>query len=132
MNCKNIENLKKTELKIALLLEERHLLSAKELQNILEVDKATIYRNIKHLLKKQTIREVKNSEGIGYYELNCKIHNPIHPHFECRICKRIFCLKPFNAEDILSLSNYSEYDIEEIEVKFKGICDECKKMDNEK
>ncbi len=128
MNCKNIENLKKTELKIALLLEEKHLLSAKELQIILEVDKATVYRNLKNLLEKQTIREIKNSEGVGFYELNCKIHNPIHPHFECKICKKIFCLKPFNAEDILNLSNYSKYEIEEIEVKFKGICDECKKM----
>jgi Fur family ferric uptake transcriptional regulator len=132
MDCKNIENLKKTELKIALLLEKRHLLSAKELQSVLNMDKATIYRNLKHLLNKNTIREIKNSEGVGFYELNCKIHNPVHPHFECRICKKIYCLKAFNAQDILSLSNYSKYDIEEIEVKFKGICDECKTVTSEK
>ncbi|NPA88321.1 Fur family transcriptional regulator [Caminibacter pacificus] len=132
MSCDKIENLKKTELQIALLLNEKGIMSAKELQIKLNVDKATIYRNLKHLLKKHTIREIKNSEGIGFYELNCKIHNPIHPHFECKICKKIYCLKPFNAEDILSLSNYSEYDIEEIEVKFKGICDECKKIKSKK
>ena len=126
MNCDKIENLKKTELKIALLLEEKHLLSAKELQDLLEVDKATIYRNIKHMLQENIIREIKNSEGIGFFELKCKILYPLHPHFECKICKKIYCLKPLNAEDVLSLSNYSEYDIEEIDIKFKGICDECK------
>jgi len=127
MNCNNIKKLKKTELKIALLLQEKSILSAKELQLILKVDKATIYRNLKNLIKKDAIREIKNSEGIGFYELNCKIHNPIHPHFECKICKKIYCLNPFKAEDILNLSNYSTYTIENIEVKFKGICNECKK-----
>jgi len=126
MSCEKSKNLKKTEYKIFLLLKENSLLSAKELQNFLLIDKATIYRNIKSLLKKDVIREIKNSSGVSFYELNCKVHFPIHPHFECSICKKIFCLKPFNAEDILSLSNYSEYEIKEIEVKFKGVCNECK------
>ena len=126
MVCEKNKNLKKTEYKIALLLEENKLLSAKELQNFLEIDKATVYRNIKNLIKKNIIREIKNSNGVSFYELSCKVHFPIHPHFECNLCKKIFCLKPFNAEDILSLSNYSEYEIKEIEVKFKGICNECK------
>jgi len=125
--CDKLKNLRKTEYKIALLLNEKGILNAKELQINLNVDKATVYRNLKTLLKKEIIREIINSEGAGYYELNCKIHNPIHPHFECKICKKIFCLKPFNAEDILSLSNYSKYNIEEIDVKFKGICNECNK-----
>jgi len=126
MDCKKSKNLKKTEFEIALLLEKYNLLSAKELQSFLMIDKSTVYRNIKNLLEKDIIREVKNSNGVSFYELNCKIHFPIHPHFECSICKKIFCLKPFNAEDILSLSNYSEYEIKQIEVKLKGICNECK------
>lgn len=126
MECKNLEKLKKTELNIALVLKQTPLLNAKELQKKLNLDKATIYRNIKTLLKKEILREIKNDEGVGYYELNCKIHNPIHPHFECLKCKKLFCLEPFNAEDILSLSNYSDFEINKIEVKFKGICNECK------
>ena len=126
MVCEKSKNLKKTEYKIFLLLEKNSLLNAKELQNFLEIDKATVYRNIKNLIKKNIIREIKNSNGISFYELSCKTHFPIHPHFECNMCKKIFCLRPFNAEDILNLSNYSEYEIREIEVKFKGICNECK------
>ncbi len=124
--CDKLKNLKNNEFKIALLLSQK-ILSAKELQNLINVDKATIYRNIKNLLKKEIIREIKNSNGVGFYELNCKIHNPIHPHFECIICNKIYCLKALNSEDVLALSNYSPFEIKEIEVKFKGICNECKK-----
>jgi Fe2+ or Zn2+ uptake regulation protein len=130
MSCDKIENLRKTEYKIAFLLSKNGILNAKELQKILKVDKATIYRNIKHLLKKEIIREIKNSEGIGFYELNCTIHNPIHPHFECKICKKIYCLKPLAADDVLNLIKYSDFEVENIKIKFEGICDECKKIEN--
>jgi len=130
--CKKLKNLKKNEYKIALLLNEKGILNAKELQLLLNIDKATVYRNLKRLLKKEIIREIKNSEGAGYYEINCKIHNPIHPHFECKICKKIYCLKPLKAEDMISLSNYSDFEIEKIDIKFKGICNECKEVKSEK
>ena len=124
--CEKITNLKNTEYLIALLLSQNGIMSAKELQNILKVDKATIYRNLKNLIKKETVREIKNSEGIGFYEINCKTHNPIHPHFECKICKKIFCLKPLKAEDVMALLNYTENETNEIDIKLKGICNECK------
>jgi Fur family ferric uptake transcriptional regulator len=124
--CEKITNLKNTEYSIALLLSQNGIMSAKELQNILKVDKATIYRNLKNLIKKETVREIKNSEGIGFYEINCKIHNPIHPHFECKICKKIYCLKPLKAEDVMALLNYTENETNEIDIKLKGICNECK------
>ncbi len=127
--CEKIINLKKTEYSIALLLSQNGIMSAKELQGKIKVDKATIYRNLKNLIKKGTIREIKNSEGIGFYEISCKIHNPIHPHFECKICKKIYCLEPLKAEDVIALSNYTQNEINEIEIKLKGICNECKKTD---
>jgi Fur family ferric uptake transcriptional regulator len=123
--CEKIENLRKTEYSIALLLSQNGIMSAKELQNVIKVDKATIYRNLKSLISKEIIREIKNSDGIGFYEINCKIHNPIHPHFECKICKKLYCLNPLKAEDVIALSHYSDFD--ELEIKFKGICNECKK-----
>jgi len=124
--CEKIKNLKNTELEIALLLNNK-IMSAKELQESINVDKATIYRNLKSLLKKGIIREIKNIDGISFYEIDCKIHNPIHPHFECTLCKKIYCLSPLAAEDILALSNYTDFKIEKIDIKFKGICNECKK-----
>ena len=123
--CDKLLNLKNTELMIAELLKNK-LLSAKELQRLLGVDKATIYRNIKSLTKKEIIREIKNSKGIGYYEIACNIHNPIHPHFECEMCKKIFCLKALSAEDTINLSKYSDFEIKNIEIKFSGICNKCK------
>ena len=127
MSCDKIEKLRKTEYKIAFLLSKNGILNATELQRLLNVDKATIYRNIKHLLKKEIIREIKNSEGVGFYELNCTIHNPLHPHFECKICKKIYCLKPLAADDVLNLIKYSDFEVENIKIKFEGVCDECKK-----
>ena len=127
--CEKLKHLKNNELKIAKLLSQK-ILSAKELQTILNIDKATVYRNIKNLLQKEIIREIKNSKGVGFYEINCKTHNPIHPHFECVICKKIYCLRELKSEDVLSLANYSPFEIKEIEIKFKGICNECKKTDS--
>ncbi|WP_024787396.1 MULTISPECIES: Fur family transcriptional regulator [unclassified Lebetimonas] len=128
--CEKLLNLKKTELKIAKLLQ-KGICSAKELQKNLNVDKATVYRNIHSLLKKKIIREIKNSEGISFYEINCKIHNPIHPHFECKICKKIYCLNALKPEDVISLTKYTDFEIDSVEIKFKGICNECKKtMEN--
>jgi Fur family ferric uptake transcriptional regulator len=79
------------------------------------------------MVNKVLIREIKNSDGVGFYEINCKIHNPIHPHFECRICKKIYCLNALKPEDVISLSNYTDFEIESIKIKFEGVCNECKK-----
>ena len=124
--CEKLKNLKKTEYKIALLLSEKGILSAIELQNLLNVDKATIYRNLKSLLKKTIIREILTDEK-SFYEINCNIHNPIHPHFECIKCNKIFCLKPLSAQDAINLSHYTDFEITSIDIKIKGICNECKK-----
>ena len=123
--CEKLKNLKKTEYKIALLLSEKQLLSAKELQDFLKKDKATIYRNLKSLIKKNIIREILTDEKT-FYEINCNIHNPIHPHFECIKCKKLFCLKALSAEDTINLSHYTDFEINFIDIKIKGICDECK------
>ena len=122
--CEKLKNLKNTEYQIALLLSKKGILSAKELQELLNVDKATIYRNLKSLLQKKIIREIRGEKS--FYEINCNIHNPIHPHFECIKCKKIFCLKPLSAEDTLNLTHYTNFEITSIEIKIKGICNECR------
>ena len=122
--CEKLKNLKNTEYQIALLLSKKGILSAKELQKLLNVDKTTIYRNLKNLLKKKIIREINSQKS--FYEINCNIHNPIHPHFECIKCKKIFCLKPLSAEDTINLTHYTKFEINSIEIIIKGICDECK------
>ena len=125
--CEKLKNLKKTEYKIALLLSENGILNASDLQNMLNVDKATVYRNLKSLLKKKIIREILTDEK-SFYEIDCNIHNPIHPHFECVKCKKIYCLKPLSAQDTISLSHYTDFEINSIEITIKGICNECKKQ----
>ncbi len=125
--CEKLKNLKNTEYKIALLLKGKGILNAKELQNLLNIDKATVYRNLKSLLNKKIIREIL-SEGKSFYEIDCNIHNPTHPHFECIKCKRIFCLKPLSAQDTINLSRYTDFEINSINIIIKGICDECKSM----
>ncbi len=125
--CEKLKNLKKTEYKIALLLSENGILNANDLQNMLNVDKATVYRNLKSLLKKKIIREILTDEK-SFYEIDCNIHNPIHPHFECVKCKKIYCLKPLSAQDTINLSHYTDFEISSIEIIIKGICNECKKQ----
>ncbi|MBN1290726.1 MAG: transcriptional repressor [Candidatus Latescibacteria bacterium] len=57
----------------------------------LPIDLATVYRTVNALKSLKLIREIINSSGIQYYEF-INSNNPVHPHFNCRICNHLFCL----------------------------------------
>jgi Fur family ferric uptake transcriptional regulator len=126
MECIKELKLKKNQSDILSILIKNCLMKANDIHENLNIDLATIYRNLKSLKEKKIIRDVVNSNGVSFYEVNCKTHNPIHPHFECKVCGNVFCLNGLNENDKKNIMKYSnENFVENISLKFVGICKEC-------
>lgn len=91
-----------------------------------EIDLVTIYRILNIFLEKNIIREIPNTEEVKKYEMAC-MHNPVHPHFYCNKCKKLFCLDELKQSDINTLKKYAmKYMIENIGIQLSGLCSKCK------
>ncbi|MCP4163721.1 MAG: transcriptional repressor [Deltaproteobacteria bacterium] len=90
------------------------------------MDLVTIYRTLNLFEKKRIIRVVLTGDEAKYYEISC-IHNPIHPHFYCTICKSVSCLDEIKEKDIINLKEYGKNcSINDISIQLSGICHRCK------
>jgi len=138
--CSSKNLLKKSNLKITkqrvFLLDEiissESSFSANSLYITLSnnMDLVTIYRILNLFNDKKIIREIINKNDTKYYELAC-IHHPIHPHFLCKKCKELYCLKELNNKDIHNLNKYSKnFIVEDVKIQFSGICDKCNLLAN--
>lgn len=87
---------------------------------------ATIYRNLKLLESLNKIRKVNINDGLDHFDAICYSH----PHFVCKVCKRIFDLEPINVSTIKKVEpDVSNYKIEDIDIVYSGICPECMKKE---
>lgn len=92
-----------------------------------EMDQVTVYRILNSLNEKGIIREILTSNDERFFEISC-IHNPVHPHFHCTLCKKISCLPALPEEEIDILKkDYSNNLISDISINFSGVCSECNK-----
>lgn len=89
------------------------------------VDLVTVYRFLALVVKTGLAREIVGSDGVAYYEMAC-VHNPVHPHFECLSCGRLFCLPLFREEDADRVLAYGAgHRVESVSVVFRGTCASC-------
>lgn len=92
-----------------------------------EFDRITLYRTIKTFLEKSLIHEI-NLSGVKKYALcdhECgdhHVHHHEHVHFHCRICGEVYCVEVHELPKI----HLPHYEIEEMEIQLKGVCDKCK------
>ncbi|MGQ9856886.1 MAG: Fur family transcriptional regulator [Fervidobacterium sp.] len=103
----------------------RYLISKK-----LNVSKATVYRTIDLLVELGFLRRLQFDEGVFRYELIDKEEK--HSHFICTSCGKIYELKgelsPENVmREYLQLMSSKGYIIEEVDLKFRGLCPKCAK-----
>ena len=114
------------------LLEKLHSrrgpFTARELHSNLpagSADLVTVYRFLALLVKTNLVREIAGTDGVAYYEMAC-VHNPVHPHFECLSCGRLFCLPLFREEDSDRVLGYGTgHCVESVSVVFRGTCADC-------
>jgi Fur family transcriptional regulator, ferric uptake regulator len=64
-----------------------------ETRGTLKINRVTVYRILASFREGGIIREIEAGNGISYYEMAC-LHNPIHPHFHCRLCGGLICMPP--------------------------------------
>lgn len=107
--------------KIIKVFENGALLTANEICGLLpEIDRATIYRNLKTLHSTGILREVSIKKGILSYELNIDSHQ----HFVCERCEKIIPVD-IEMQDLKKILPKG-IEFEEFELNLKGKCIECK------
>ena len=94
------------------------------------IDKVTVYRILSLFKQHRIIRELASAGGANYYEM-AALENPVHPHFNCRICGAFTCLAPmpFTKAPELILSK-DDYSIDHIEINISGLCACCRNATN--
>ncbi len=127
-------NLRITKQRIAILdqiIENNHPFTVQYIYESLlhkkPSDLVTIYRFINLMHESGIIRIIAENDGKQYFEMACQ-HNPIHPHFICENCHKIFCLEKLSVDDFLRLASYtSNSQVNELKILLGGLCENCKK-----
>ncbi|MGP1580819.1 MAG: Fur family transcriptional regulator [Wolinella sp.] len=117
---------------IEILSAEPHPLSANELHKKVSVDSptdlASIYRNLNVFKERGIVKEAFRTSLESYFEL--AMGEPLHPHFWCQECKKVFCLSPLSLEETLWLSSlYEKGRVRGITLNIEGICETCHAKD---
>jgi len=127
LNEKKIKVTKQRITVLDLIISKDSSFSASDLFDELKgkLDMVTIYRNLQLLCGEGIIREVMNRSGKQYFEFSAD-SSPVHPHFYCSLCRKIFCLK--------SKNNFSppkrevterNFIVHETLLQYSGICPSC-------
>ena len=127
LRSKNVKNTKQRLLILEVIMSNMSLFTAASLFNTVSenMDLATVYRVLNKFSDVGIIREVLGSGDSKTYELSC-IHNPVHPHFNCKICGKVFCLDQVEEKTLLNLEKSCKgFIVEDIIIQYSGICNEC-------
>ncbi len=92
------------------------------------VNKVTIYRILDSFKTAGIIREIPTDHGEMFYEMAC-CHNPLHPHFYCRVCRNLSCLPAAGiTEEWLKRFRSGRESVESIVVNLSGVCSDCQTL----
>ena len=96
-------------------------------EELLMMDKSTIFRTLVLFLEQHLIHSVDDGSGSLKY---CVCHNDgdclpeeFHCHFYCEKCCQTFCLEEVRAPVVNAPEGYS---VREVNYLLKGICPNCK------
>lgn len=92
----------------------------------LAVDLVTVYRFLNLLLEKGVVRSFVGPGNEQLFEKAC-IHNPLHPHFVCRRCGKLACMKDLPFDDSVwreSLEGRG-FRPEGVTLVVRGLCPRC-------
>lgn len=107
---------------LSVLKEAKTALSVREIHTLLpEIDKVTIYRNLDLFVSEKVVKTLNFGGAETLYEYQ---HHP-HHHAVCTDCDRVI---HFTAQDekIKKLLGLTNFEVTELEVTVKGICNHRK------
>ena len=92
------------------------------------INRTTVYRTLACFKEKGLVQLVFHSGRTDYFSSPCK-ETSIHGHFQCEICGKWFCMKPFSPGDLRSIQKMGEpgFEIQGIDLLFTGLCPECQR-----
>lgn len=92
----------------------------------LAVDLVTVYRFLNLLVEKGVVRCFRGPGNEQFFEKAC-VHNPLHPHFVCRRCGQLTCLKDLPFDDVVWRESLAArgYRPEGITLVVRGLCPAC-------
>ena len=124
--------LKKTAPRISVLsvLKSREMATSQpELETIIgkQVDRVTLYRILSTFEEKGIIHKVLGLDGTANYAFCSAFcteheHHDEHLHFNCTVCKHIFCL-PDSHIPVVDLPK--GFKVASINLSASGVCDKC-------
>ena len=110
-------------------------LSAEELHKKLtekgiKISLATLYRNLKFLVKQDFIKEIDFGEDHKHYELN--VPHRHHHHLICNICGLTIEFEDKNLSKyaVKIAKEQNNFEINDYQFKIFGICEKCAKNKN--
>jgi Fur family ferric uptake transcriptional regulator len=110
--------------------EEQRPLSAAEImaavQDRMSINKATLYRILDLLVEKGLVKRLSAGDRAFRYGMGETQNHPDHPHFVCSACGMMECLGPhLLPSDVKNLGNKGNRVINNVELRFEGICESC-------
>lgn len=103
-------------------------------------DRVTLYRVLDWLLKNDIIHRVAGEDRAWHFQLNegakktysktsatqkNLVNQHSHAHFHCNDCGKVFCLE--GVQPKLTKAMPAEFEIDSVELNFKGKCGNCPK-----
>ena len=113
---------KKRQAILDVLKKQKEALSAVEVHALVpEVDLATVYRNLEWFTNEKLIKKLQ----LGSQEARFEYQHVPHHHAVCTECERVI---HFTAPDekIKKLLGVTDFEVDEIEVTVRGICNHQK------
>jgi len=119
-------------LKIFLESKGRHLgveeVCRELLNRNIRISKATVYRAVELLVDLGFLRRLNFGDGIYRYEIVDRSEVESHQHVICRVCGKIKEINSEMVKKIVSeISEKTGYIIENHDLKFYGLCPDCKR-----
>jgi Fur family ferric uptake transcriptional regulator len=89
------------------------------------INRVTVYRILETLVQHGLFERLSGGRA-SYYGLAANAHHQPHPHFFCRRCGRMDCLRPEAiALDLQPLARIFPGHIEKVAVRVDGVCQSC-------
>lgn len=91
-------------------------------KNFPSLSRTTVYNSLHLLVEKELVKELDIESETRHYDFALQ---PEHSHFSCRICGKIF---DTDLPDGIENTVIPGFDIDSINITFRGTCPECKKL----
>jgi len=109
-------------------------LSAGEIHKTLDrntsINRVTVYRILDLLVERGLVQRLSGGGRSFVYGLAPSDYHPAHPHFYCKRCGHLQCLKPQSLKvDTKPMQRTFAGFIQNIEVRVDGVCQTCLQTD---